>query len=406
MVKRRVPRPLEVISLIGFRKPSFNRKQISLNKVTNLWDMRNLALKRTPRSVFDYTDGASGSEASLNRTRETFQKVEFSPRVLRDVTNVDTSVNILGKKNALPFAFAATGFTRMMGYEGEPAVARVAEKYGIIYGLSTLGTTSPEDLAKEVPNVRRWYQLYLRREKEPNELLVARVKASGFETIVLTVDTVVGGVRYKDIKNGLTIPPKLTLKTLIGMAKYPKWWMNLLTTEPLVFASLDMNDSGGTVADLLSKIFDPSITLEDIKWLRANWDGNILIKGIQCVEDALMVKEAGVDGIVISTHGGRQMDKSIVPLEILPEVRKAVGKDMTILLDGGVMAGTDILAAIGLGADAVLIGRAYLYGLMAGGQAGVDRVVQLLKAEIEMSMRLLGITKLEELTPDRVRIRQ
>ncbi len=406
MVKRRVPRPLEVISLIGFRKPSFNRKQISLNKVTNLWDMRNLALKRTPKSVFDYTDGASGSEASLNRTRETFQKVEFSPRVLRDVTNVDTSVNILGKKNALPFAFAATGFTRMMGYEGEPAVARVAEKYGIIYGLSTLGTTSPEDLAKEVPNVRRWYQLYLRREKEPNELLVARVKASGFETIVLTVDTVVGGVRYKDIKNGLTIPPKLTLKTLIGMAKYPKWWMNLLTTEPLVFASLDMKDSGGTVADLLSKIFDPSITLEDIKWLRANWDGNILIKGIQCVEDALMVKEAGVDGIVISTHGGRQMDKSIVPLEILPEVRKAVGKDMTILLDGGVMAGTDILAAIGLGADAVLIGRAYLYGLMAGGQAGVDRVVQLLKAEIEMSMRLLGITKLEELTPDRVRIRQ
>ena len=293
----------------------------------------------------------------------------------------------------------------MMGYEGEPAVARVAEKYGILYGLSTLGTTSPEDLAKEVPNVRRWYQLYVRREREPNEKLIERVKASGYETIVLTVDTVVGGVRYRDVKNGLTIPPKLTLKTLIGMARYPRWWMNLLTTEPLVFASLDMKDSGGTVADLLSKIFDPSITLEDIKWLKSVWNGKLLIKGVQSVDDAVMLKNAGVDGIILSTHGGRQMDKAPVPLELLPEVRKAVGKDMTVLIDGGVMTGTDILAAIGMGANAVLIGRAYLYGLMAGGEKGVDRVVQLLKAEIEMSMRLLGITSLDELTPDRVRIR-
>ena len=405
MVKRRLPRPLEVISLIGFRWPNLNRKQVKLNKATNIWDIRELASKRTPRSVFDYTDGASGSEASLNRARETFNNVEFSPRVLRDVTNVDTSVDILGKKNALPFAFAATGFPRMMGYEGEPAVARVADKYGILYGLSTLGTTSPEDLAKEVPNVRRWYQLYVRREREPNEKLIERVKASGYETIVLTVDTVVGGVRYRDVKNGLTIPPKLTLKTLIGMARYPKWWMNLLTTEPLVFASLDMKDSGGTVADLLSKIFDPSITLEDIKWLKSVWNGKLLIKGVQSVEDAVMLKNAGVDGVILSTHGGRQMDKAPVPLELLPEVRKAVGKDFTVLIDGGVMAGTDILAAIGLGANAVLIGRAYLYGLMAGGEQGVDRVVALLKAEIEMSMRLLGITKLDELTPDRVRIR-
>jgi L-lactate dehydrogenase (cytochrome) len=405
MVKRRLPRPLEVISLIGFRWPNLNRKLVKLNQATNLWDIRELALKRTPRSVFDYTDGASGSEASLNRARETFNNVEFSPRVLRDVTNVDTSVQILGKKNALPFAFAATGFTRMMGYEGEPAVARVAEKYGILYGLSTLGTTSPEDLAKEVPNVRRWYQLYVRREREPNEKLIERVKASDYETIVLTVDTVVGGVRYRDVKNGLTIPPKLTLKTLFDMARYPKWWFNLLTTEPLVFASLDMKDSGGTVADLLSKIFDPSITLEDVKWIKSVWNGKLLIKGVQSVEDAVMLKNAGVDGIILSTHGGRQMDKAPVPLELLPEVRKAVGKEFTVLIDGGVMAGTDILAAIGLGANAVLIGRAYLYGLMAGGEQGVDRVVALLKAEIEMSMRLLGVTKLDELTPDRVRIR-
>jgi L-lactate dehydrogenase (cytochrome) len=166
-----------------------------------------------------------------------------------------------------------------------------------------------------------------------------------------------------------------------------------------------MKDSGGTVADLLSKIFDPSITLEDVKWIKSVWNGKLLIKGVQSVEDAVMLKNAGVDGIIISTHGGRQMDKAPVPLELLPEVRKAVGKDFTVLIDGGVMAGTDILAAIGLGANAVLIGRAYLYGLMAGGEKGVDRVVELLKAEIEMSMRLLGITTLDELTPDRVRIR-
>lgn len=403
MTKRRFPRPGEILPLIGFSVPSFKRNQVRLSKAANLEDIRNLAKKRTPRAVFDYTDGAAGSESSLNRAREVFESVEFSPRVLRDVTNIDTSIDLLGKKNSLPFAFAPTGFTRMMNYQGEIAVAKVAEKYGLAYALSSLGTTSPEDLAQAVPGARLWFQFYMRRDTKLNEDLLARVKKMGYETILLTVDTVVGGSRFRDVRNGLTIPPKLSSKTLLDMAKHPHWWLNLLTTEPLEFASL--KNSGGTVQELINKIFDPSITLEDIKWLRNNWDGKILVKGIQSVEDAKMLVNRGIDGIILSTHGGRQLDKAPVPLELLPSVKAAVGEDLKVFLDGGVMSGSDILAAIAFGADAVFVGRAYLYGIMAGGQLGVERVVEILKKEIETNMRLMGITSIHELTQERVRLR-
>ncbi len=403
MTKRRFPRPSEILPLIGFSLPSLKRNEVRLAKTADLEDIRKLAQKRTPRAVFDYTDGAAGSESSLNRAREVFNSVEFSPRVLRDVTKIDTSIDLLGKPNSLPFAFAPTGFTRMMNYQGEVAVAKVAEKYGLAYALSTLGTTSPEDLAQAVPGARLWFQFYMRRDTKLNQDLVDRVKKMGYETIILTVDTVVGGSRFRDVRNGLTIPPKLTGKTLLDMARHPHWWVNLLTTAPLEFASL--KNSGGTVQELINKIFDPSINLKDIQWLRNNWDGKILVKGIQSVEDAKMLVKTGIDGIILSTHGGRQLDKAPVPLELLPEVKKAVGKKLKVFLDGGVMSGSDILAAIAFGADAVFVGRAYLYGIMAGVQKGVERVVEILKKEIETNMRLMGITSLKELTPDRVRLR-
>jgi L-lactate dehydrogenase (cytochrome) len=376
---------------------------VRLAKAANLEDIREIAKKRTPKAVFDYTDGAAGTEASLNRAKEVFNSVEFSPRVLRDVTNIDTAIDLLGKPNSLPFAFAATGFTRMMNYQGEIAVAQVAEKYGIAYGLSTLGTTSPEDLAQAVPGARLWFQLYMRRDTKLNEQLVERVRKAGYETIILTVDTVVGGSRYRDVRNGLTIPPKLTSKTLFDMALHPHWWLNLLTTAPLEFASL--KNTGGTVQELIDKIFDPSITVKDIAWLRKNWKGKILVKGVQSVEDAKLLTKTGIDGIILSTHGGRQLDKAPVPLELLPQVKKAVGKNMKVFLDGGIMSGSDILAAIAFGADAVFVGRAYLYGIMAGGKLGVERVVEILKKEIETNMRLLGITSLAQLTPERIRLR-
>ena len=403
MTKRRLPRPSEILPLIGFSLPSLKRNEVRLAKTANLEDVRKLARKRTPRAVFDYTDGAAGSEASLNRAREVFNSVEFSPRVLRDVTNIDTSIDLLGKPNSLPFAFAPTGFTRMMNYQGEVAVAKVAEKFGLAYALSTLGTTSPEELAQAVPGARLWFQFYMRRDTKLNQDLVNRVKKMGYETIILTVDTVVGGSRFRDVRNGLTIPPKLTGKTLLDMARHPHWWANLLTTAPLEFASL--KNTGGTVQELINKIFDPSINLKDIEWLRKNWDGKILVKGIQSVDDAKMLLKTGVDGIILSTHGGRQLDRAPIPLELLPEVKKAVGKKLKVFIDGGVMSGSDILAAIAFGADAVFVGRAYLYGIMAGGQKGVERVVEILKKEIETNMRLMGITSLAELTPDRVRLR-
>ena len=374
-----------------------------MNEAVTISDLRTLAKSRTPRSVFDYTDGAAGSEISLARSRQAFQRVEFRPRVLRDVAEVDPSITVLGRPSSQPFIFSPTGFTRMMNYEGEPAVARVAAEFDIPYGLSTLGTTSIEALAAAVPACRRWFQLYLWRDRQAGTDLVARAAAHGYEAIVLTVDTVVGGQRLRDVRNGLTVPPTLTARTLAGMARFPRWWGNLLTTEPLEFASL--RSTGGTVAELINSVFDPSITKSDVQWLRDVWPGAIVIKGVQSVDDAVLLAEAGVDAIVLSNHGGRQLDRSTVPLELLPEVRAAIGDRLQVYVDGGVLSGADIVAAVGLGADAVLVGRAYLYGIMAGGEGGVRRAASILSTEVAHTMRLLGIRNFSELQPGMVSLR-
>ena len=366
-------------------------------------ELRTLARSRTPRAVFDYTDGAAGAELSLARSREAFRRVEFRPHVLRDVAVVDPSITVLGSRSEQPFVFGPTGFTRMMHFEGEPAVARVAAEFGIPYALSTLGTTSIETLVSAVPGGRKWFQLYLWRNRQAGADLVARAADNGFDAVMLTVDTVVGGQRLRDVRNGLTVPPRLTARTLAGMARYPRWWGNLLTTEPLEFASLRSTD--GTVADLINNVLDPSITMDDVSWLREIWPGAIVVKGVQCVEDAVSLADAGVDAVVLSNHGGRQLDRSMVPLELLPEVRAAVGDRLELFVDGGVLSGSDVVAAIGLGADAVLVGRAYLYGLMAGGEAGVRRAAQILSDEVAHTMRLLGITSLDQLTPGMVSLR-
>jgi L-lactate dehydrogenase (cytochrome) len=339
----------------------------------------------------------------LARSRDAFARVEFRPHVLNDVAAIDTSWDFLGRSSALPFAFSPTGFTRMMNVEGEPAVARVAREFGIPYALSTLGTTSPEELAAAVPDARRWFQLYLLREHQSRRDLLARVMNSGYETIILTVDTVVAGSRLRDVRNGLTIPPQLTAKTLAGMAIHPKWWINALTTEPLEFASLRSTD--GTVADLINNVFDPSITMDDVRWLRETWSGKLLVKGVQNVDDAVMLAGEGVDGVILSNHGGRQLDRSAVPLELLGPTRAVCGADFPIFIDGGVMSGADIVAAIGLGASGVLVGRAYLYGIMADGERGVRRAAEILKAEIEQTMRLMGVTSLSQITSDMVSLR-
>lgn len=403
-MKRQWPRWRDIQPLVGDVTPRLDRTQALLDRCASVADIRALARKRVPRAVFDYTDGAAGAdEASLRRARRAFARVEFQPRVLQDVTSIDASTSILGERSALPLMLSPTGFTRMMHAVGEPAVARVAERIGVPYGLSTLGTTSIEDLATAAPGLRRWFQLYLMTDRVYGAELVERAKGSGYDTIILTVDTPVAGRRHRDVRNGLTIPPQLTPRTLVDMALHPRWWVNLLTTEPLSFATLTSTE--GTVADLIDRVFDPGITLADLDWLRSTWSGKLVVKGIQTVDDAALVAEHGADAVILSTHGGRQLERAPIPFEILPRVREALDPRVEVFLDGGILSGADVVAALCQGATAVGVGRAYLYGLMAGGEAGVQRVLDLLADEITTTMALLGRTSVAALGPECVRLR-
>jgi L-lactate dehydrogenase (cytochrome) len=374
-----------------------------LAKAHTIADLRTIARRRTPRAVFDYTDGGAEAEVSLRQSVEAFDRVEFAPRVLRDVSLVDTTTTILGRPSALPFAFAPTGFTRMMQHEGEAAVARVAERIGIPAALSTLGTTSIEDFAAAAPGARRWFQLYVWSDHAASQELVERADAAGFEALILTVDVPVAGARLRDTRNGLTVPPALTLKTFVDGALHPSWWMNLLTTAPLEFASF--RSWKGTVAELLDYVLDPALDFDDLAWLRGLWRKPLIVKGIQSVEDARTVVDLGADAVVVSNHGGRQLDRAPVTLEQLPAIVDAVGDRAEVYLDGGVRSGADIVAAVAFGARAVLVGRAFLYGLMAGGERGVQRTADILAVEAKRTMQLLGVTAVGDLGRHHVRLR-
>jgi L-lactate dehydrogenase (cytochrome) len=374
-----------------------------LGRAHTIADLRAIAARRLPRAVFDYTDGAAEQEISLRRARESFARVEFHPRVLRDVSTADTGTTVFGRRWPLPFALAPTGFTRMMHHEGERAAARAAQRAGVTFTLSTMGTTSIEQVADEAPDAYKWFQLYVWRDRAAGKELIERARAAGFEALVLTVDTAVAGARMRDVRNGLTIPPALTPSTVLDAAIHPTWWFNLLTTEPLTFASL--HEWHGTVADLVDTMFDPSVTFADIEWLRAAWPGPLLLKGIHTVQDARAAVDHGADGIIISTHGGRQLDRAAAPLEVLPSIVDAVGDKAEILLDTGIMNGGDVVAALALGAKACLVGRAFLYGLMAGGERGVDRAIAILAEEMARTLRLLGVPSIRELNSSHVSLR-
>ncbi|MEV6267054.1 alpha-hydroxy acid oxidase [Kribbella sp. NPDC051936] len=402
MTDRQMPKWSELKPLLRPKPITVNPTERRLEKALTIADLRAIAKRRTPRSVFDYTDGAAEAEISLRRARRLFAEMELQPSILRDVSDIDLGTSILGGRSELPFAFAPTGFTRMMNHEGESAVVKVAEQVGIPYSLSTMGTTSIEDVAAAGPNARKWFQLYVWKDRTAGEDLVKRSAAAGYEALMLTVDVPVAGARLRDVRNGFTIPPSLTAKTVLDASLHPAWWANLLTTRPLTFASLSTWD--GTVAELLDKLFDPTMTIDDLNWLRSIWDGPLIVKGIQTVEDARRVVDAGADAVVLSNHGGRQLDRAPTPLRILPDVRKAVGSDAEIYLDTGIMSGADIVAAIALGADACLVGRAYLYGLMAGGQRGVARAADILTKEVRRTMALLGVSRVADLNPSHVRL--
>lgn len=399
-VRRQVPKVRDLAPLLQFKKPQLDRTKRRLDAALTIEDLRSIAKRRTPKAAFDYTDGAAEDELSIARARQAFRDIEFHPTILRDVTTVTPGWDVLGRPVVLPFAIAPTGFTRLMHTEGEIAGARAAASAGIPFSLSTLGTTAIEDLVAAAPQGRKWFQLYMWRDRERSMELVKRAADAGFDTMLVTVDVPVAGARLRDVRNGMAIPPALTLRTVLDAVPHPHWWFDLLTTEPLSFASLDR--WSGTVGEYLNTMFDPSVTFDDLAWIKSRWPGKLVVKGIQTLDDARAVVERGVDGIVLSNHGGRQLDRAPVPFHLLPVVARELGKDTEILMDTGIMSGADIVAAIALGARCTLVGRAYLYGLMAGGEAGVRRAIEILQSGVTRTMALLGVTSLQELSPRHV----
>jgi L-lactate dehydrogenase (cytochrome) len=399
-MKRRVPRPRDFADLLRFQRPQLSVTARRLARAQTIADLREIARRVTPKAPFDYTDGAAEAELSLARARQAFEDVEFHPAILRDVATVDTSCVVTGGPSAQPFGIAPTGFTRMMHSAGERAGAAAAGAAGIPFSLSTVGTTTPEGVAAANPTGRNWFQLYMWKDRDRSMEVMGRAAAAGFDTLLVTVDVPVAGARLRDRYNGLTIPPTLTARTVLNAVPKVRWWFDFLTTEPIAFATFEKWDR--TVAELLDSMFDPSVNFDDLVWIKDQWPGSVVVKGVQTLEDARRCAALGVDGVLLSNHGGRQLDRAPVPFHLLPTVVREIGSDVEVMIDTGIMSGADIVAALALGAKFTLVGRAYLYGLMAGGRAGVDRAIQILSDEIARTMRLLGVRALDELEPGHV----
>ncbi|QDP97432.1 alpha-hydroxy-acid oxidizing protein [Microlunatus elymi] len=400
-VVRRRPRWSEIRQNIQFRSVSRDRVQRRLDNALTIDDLRKIARRTTPRSVFDYVDGAAESEITAERNVQAYRGLTFHPDALRAVADPDLEVELLGRTWSLPLGFGATGYTRMMHHHGEAAVARVAQAVGIPYGLSTVGNSTVEQVRAAAPEVDLWFQLYP-TSQEINAELIRRAANAGCSTIVLTCDTAVSGKRFRDDRNGLTIPPTLRPSTIADMAQHPYWWVNKLTTEQVSFASLMFLESKYKFNEIADRVFDSNLSLESLDWIRDSWRGTLLVKGILSVDGAVAAVEHGADGVVLSNHGGRQLDRTPAPITLVPEVRAALGDRVPILVDSGIRNGQDIVAARALGADAALVGRAYLYGIMAGGQDGVVRAYEILAEEYRRAMQLLGVRRSVDLAPRHV----
>jgi len=400
MTDRQLPRPQDFVDLLKFQRPTLDRTAARLARAHTISDLRDVARRVTPKAPFDYTDGAAEQELSLDRARRAFEDIEFHPAILRDVSDIDTSVTIAGGPSALPFGIAPTGFTRMMHSAGEKAGAAAAGAAGIPFSLSTVGTATPEDVRDANPNGRNWFQLYMWKDRDRSMDVMRRAADAGFDTLLVTVDVPVAGARLRDRYNGLTIPPTLTGRTVLNAIPRVRWWFDFLTTEPIGFSTFKQFD--GTVAELLDSMFDPSVDFDDLIWIKDQWPGKVVVKGLQTLDDATRCVGLGVDGLLLSNHGGRQLDRAPVPFRLLPTVARELGADAEVMIDTGIMSGADIVAAFALGAKFTLVGRAYLYGLMAGGRAGVDRAIEILSEEVVRTMKLLGVRSLDELEPGHV----
>jgi L-lactate dehydrogenase (cytochrome) len=372
-----------------------------LARAASVADLRRIAKRRLPGGVFDYIDGGAEDERTLCANEGAFAQATFRPRVLRGVTKVDATSTVLGRPVAYPLVLAPTGFTRIADPQGELAVARAAARAGLPYTLSTLSTRSIEEV-RAVSDGRLWFQVYAWRDRGMVKEMIERAAAARFEALVLTVDTAVLGRRERDVRRGFSLPPTIGPATLVDGALHPRWTWAFVRSEPIRFANVVGRDVGDgaspvTLSDYINTQFDPALSWHDVEWLRSVWDGPLVIKGIQTVEDAVLAADAGVEAIALSNHGGRQLDGAPAPFSLVAPVADAVGGRIEIICDGGVRRGSDIVKAVAAGASACMAGRAYLYALGAGGERGVDRVLSWFADDVERTMYLIGAANIEAL---------
>ena len=375
----------------------------------NIADFRELARRRLPWPVFDYIDGAADDEVTKARNTAAFDQVDLVPDVLAGVAEIDTSITLMGRKSALPLMLSPTALQRVFHWQGERAVARAAEKFGLWFGISSLATVSIEETAA-LTQGPKLFQLYVHKDKGLNRSMIERCQAAKFDCIALTVDTIVSGKRERCARSGFTSPPKFTARNLLGYAMKPRWGLDYLLREKFALPNLDTHVSEGTgeavsIAGYFNTMLDQSMDWNTAADIRAQWDGTFCLKGVMSAADARRAVEIGADAIMISNHGGRQLDGSRAPFDQLREIVDAVGGEIEIICDGGVRRGTHVLKSLCAGASAASGGRLYLYALAAAGQEGVERAIMLLKDEIERGMKLMGVTSVEQLTPDRLRWR-
>ena len=376
-----------------------------LARCNNIADLRRMAQQRLPAPMFHYIDGGSDDEWSLRRNTTAFDDYELLPNYLRDISTIDLGTTLLGQKLAWPVFLAPTGMSRLFHHEAEPAVARAAQKFGTFYTLSTMATTRIEEIAAQ--GAGPWmFQIYILKDRALTSEFVERCKAAKYQALCLTVDTALAGNRERDRVTGMVLPPRFTMKSFASFAAHPRWAFHLLKNPDFQIANVVHrvgNLSTVSLIDFVNGQFDRTVTWDDVAWLVKQWGGPFVLKGIQSPADARRAVDVGATAIMISNHGGRQLDAAPAPVDCVGPIRDAVGDRLELIVDGGVRRGTQVLKALALGANAVSIGRPYLYGLASGGQAGVERALGLLKSEVERSMALLGCRSIAEIGAGHVR---
>jgi len=379
----------------------FGSEKRRVSRCYNINDLRRVAKKRLPQPMFDYMDGAAEDEVAVRNNHGVFAGWQLIPRVLVDVTEIDMRTEIMGQPSPLPLVMAPTGMNCLFHHRGELAVAAAAEEAGLIYSLSSMSSFDIETMGAVTPGPK-WFQIYVWKDRSVIQEFIERCRSAGYKALCLTVDMPAFGKRERDLRNGMTIPPRFTPGALLDIALHPHWWWHMLTSPPMTLANVvgkageglnDVTSLSGYAADQL----DPSVNWDDLAWMIEQWQGPFAVKGIACADDAARAVEAGATGVIISNHGGRQLDQSPAPLEVLPEIAAAVDGRADVILDGGVRRGSDVVKALALGATSCMIGRGYLYGLGAGGQAGVERALEILSDELRRTLALVGCTSVRDL---------